>query len=74
MKYKIEIWQFHSLVETFESDNVNKVLEWYRAEWKMAYDYGQCTFYLYENGKMLDFDTKYDLGFFKDEDDTYDYE
>ena len=74
MKYKIEIWQFHSLVETFESDDVNKVLEWYRAEWKTAYDYGHCTFYLYKNGKMLDFDTKYDLGFFKDEDDTYDYE
>lgn len=74
MKYKIEIWQFHSLVETFESDDVNKVLEWYRVEWKMAYDYGQCTFCLYENGEKLDFDTTYDLGFFKDEDDTYDYE
>lgn len=74
MKYKIEIWQFHSLVETFESDDVKEVLEWYRKEWKMAYDYGQCTFYLFRNGVKLDFDTIYKLGFHIDEDDTYDYE
>ena len=74
MKYKIEIWRFHSLVETFENDDIKKVLDWYRAEWKMSYDYGQCMFYLYENGETLDFDTKYDLGFYADEDDTYDYE
>lgn len=40
----------------------------------MLYDYGQCTFCLYKNGEMLDFDQKYDLGFFVDENDTYDYE
>lgn len=40
-KYKIEIWQYHSIVDTFESDNINEILEWYKEEWQAAYRYAR---------------------------------
>ena len=66
MRYRIEIWQYHNLVETFESNHIKDVLDWYREEWKMTYDYGNCTFYVYKNNKRLYFDEKNKLGFFND--------
>lgn len=68
-KYKIEIWQYHSIVDTFESDNINEILEWYKEKWQPAYRYGACAFYVYKNNKRLDFNEEDKLGFF-----DYDYE
>ena len=38
--YKIEIWQYYSLKETYENDNIKKVLRWYKTNWKDCYEYG----------------------------------
>lgn len=68
-KYKIEIWQYHQIVETFESDDIKEVLNWYIENWRAVYDYGGCTFYLYEKHKKLSFDKEYELGFYDFEED-----
>ena len=64
MKYRLEIWQYHSITTSYENNNIKKVLKWYIENWKGTYDYGYCTFYLFENNKKLDFDKCYKLGFF----------
>ena len=66
MKYKIEIWIFHEIVDTFESNTIDEILEWYREEYKYMYDNGDCTFYVYLDDKELDFEETYKLGFFID--------
>lgn len=66
MKYKIEICQYHAVVKTYENDDVNEVLKWYRENWRYQYECGNCAFNLYENNELLDFDKEYELGFHKD--------
>lgn len=66
MKYRLEIWQYHCLTTSYESNNIKKVLKWYQKNWKDLFDYGYCTFYLFKNNEMLDFNKCYELGFFKE--------
>lgn len=63
MKYKIEIWQWHSLTTTFESDNIEDVMDWYKAEWWYCYEMGNCSFSVYENDRELSFEEEAKLGF-----------
>ena len=64
MKYKIEIWRYHHKVETYENEDIKEVLKWYKEEWQYTFDMGECTFYIYENDRRMDFDEEYELGFF----------
>ena len=64
MKYKIEIWQYHSLVETYESDNIEDILVWYESNWKWPYELGDCAFEIYKDGRNLSFEEENELGFF----------
>ena len=64
MKYKIEIWQYHIIAETYESDDLTDILSWFRSEWLSAYDMGYCSFNVYEDGRELSFDELYGLGFY----------
>lgn len=65
MRYRIEIWQYHHISETHESNDIREIMNWYIEKWKHALDGGNCTFYVYEDGKRLSFDELYDLGFYK---------
>lgn len=64
MKYKIEIWRHHAIIDSFQSDYAQEVLEWYRREWQGFYDNGGCTFYLFKNSRVLSFEEEDSLGFF----------
>lgn len=64
MKYKIEIWRNHWIVEIFESNSIKEVLKWYKKEWQHTYDMGACTFYLYKYDKELSFSEKENFGFY----------
>lgn len=64
MKYKIEIWQYHEIVETYENEDIKEILKWYKEEWQYTFDMGGCAFYIYENDRRMDFDEKYKLGFY----------
>lgn len=63
MGYKIEIWQYHNITTTYESDDIEDVLLWYKANWYMAYENGFCAFDIYEYDRLLSFDEEYALGF-----------
>lgn len=63
VKYKIEIWQWHSITEVFESDDIKDVIEWYGLNWKYFFEMGYCAFNVYENGRELSFEEENNLGF-----------
>lgn len=63
MRYKIEIWQWHSITETYESDNIENILEWYKVHWRWTYELGNCAFTIYKNNEELSWDEEYELGF-----------
>lgn len=67
--YKIEIWQYHSKVDEYISNDVKEVLNWYNEEWYLMYKAGFCCFYLYKNDVKLTFDEEYKLGFGKQEEE-----
>lgn len=48
MKYKIEAWVYHEVVDEFETDSLEKAREWWRKNWKKAEDYGNafCEWYV----------------------------
>jgi hypothetical protein len=60
----MEIWQWHRIVDTYASDDINEVLEWYKDEWKDCYDNGNCAFYMFDNDKETSFEEEYKIGFF----------
>lgn len=62
--YKIEIWRFHVIHETYTSNNIKDILKWYRANWLLVYEYGGCCFYVYKNDEKLSFDELNKIGFF----------
>lgn len=64
MKYKIDIWTYGHINESYENDDIAEVLDWYKySGWASAYDQGRCAFNLYEDGQKLSFDEEYELGF-----------
>ena len=66
--YKIEIWQYHIIIETYKNKDVKNVLKWYKENWQTCYDYGFCTFYLYKDDEELSFEETDKLGFYDYED------
>lgn len=64
MIYRIEIWQYHSLTETYENDDVKDILEWYRVHWRYCYEIGGCSFSVYKYDEELSFEEEHDLGFY----------
>lgn len=63
MKYRIEIWQYHNITETYESNDIDDILQWYRIHWYWCYELGDCTFYVYKDDVELSWDEEYKLGF-----------
>jgi hypothetical protein len=61
MKYKAEIWRYHSIIDTCESDNVKDIIEWFRSEWYGSYDDGMCYLEVYRDGEELSWDEKFAL-------------
>lgn len=63
MKVKIEIWQYHNIVDEYESDNIKEVLNWFRKHWRCCFYNGGCAFEVYKNNERLSFFELYELGF-----------
>ena len=63
MIYRIEIWRYHGLVETYEDYDAEEVLRWYRANWHDCYEWGQCSFTIYKDDVELSFEEEDELGF-----------
>ena len=61
--YKIDIWQYRVIVETFENKDIQEVLNWYLENWQLFYNYDDCAFSVYENNIEIGYDREYELGF-----------
>ena len=48
MKYKIEAWVYHELVDEFETNSLKEAREWWRKNWKKEEDFGNafCEWYV----------------------------
>ena len=62
--YKIEIWQYHSKVDTYKNKDIKKVLKWYKENWEIINEHGYCCYYLYKNNKELSYDEGREFGFY----------
>lgn len=63
MRYKIEIWQYQNITETYESDNIEDILKWYKVNWWWVYETGGCSFYVYKDDEEISWREEYKLGF-----------
>lgn len=61
MKYKAEIWRYHSIIDTYESDNVDDIREWFKSKWYMSHEDGECYLEVYRDDEELSWDEKFDL-------------
>lgn len=66
-KWQIDIWQYHNVVDSYENNNIEEVLKWFRQNWLWSYDNGNCSFDVYKNDRLLTFDEENELGFFEDD-------
>ena len=64
MKYKIDIWQYGNIVESYESDDIKEIVNWYKENWSSAYEQGLCSIDVYEPRKDIPFEEAVKLGFF----------
>ena len=62
--YKIKIWEYYNLADTFENNDISKVLEYYNKHWKSRYKNDMCVFDIFKDNKELSFEEKNELGFF----------
>lgn len=65
MTYKIVIWVYGTIEDTYESDDIQDALKWYRDNWSSIWDNGGCSFSVYENDNWLSFEEKWNLGFYQ---------
>ena len=61
MKYKAEIWRYHSIIDTCESDNIDDIREWFKFEWGASYDNGMCALMVYQDGEEMSWDEMFEL-------------
>lgn len=63
--YKIEIWRFHIIYDTYTSNDIKDILKWFRENWLLMSSNEECHFFVYKNNKEVSFDELYKLGFYK---------
>ena len=61
MKYKAEIWCYHSVVDVCESDKIEDIIAWFRFGWNESYENGMCYLEVYRDGEQLSCDEKFEL-------------
>lgn len=65
--YRIEIYRYnHRLEEVYESNDLDFILFLYRYTWSICVEKGSCYFYLYKDGKKLEFTETKELGFYNE--------
>jgi len=51
MKYRIEAYVYHDVVDEFETDSLKEAREWWRENWKKAEDLGDASCEWYVDGE-----------------------
>lgn len=57
---------YGSVTDTYENDDLNEVLRWWRINHLLNYENGHNAFYVYKNNKEITFEEEYKLGFCDD--------
>jgi len=53
--YKIEIWRYKVIVDTFEDEHIEEIYNWFNNEgYKWQNENGENAFIVYEDGKIVD--------------------
>ena len=63
MNYRIDIWTWGFITDTYWNNNVESVLKWFKDNWAEKYENGLCTFRVYKDDVELSFEEEYRLGF-----------
>lgn len=66
-EYRIEIWRYHSVVDSFSSDDILNIREWWLDEWYITWCYGECAVEVYKNDRPMSFEELSSLGFYNDQ-------
>lgn len=64
MKYRIDVWQYGNIVESYEGDDLTELVDWYKENWFVAYEHGLCALDIYEQRKDIPFEEAVKLGFY----------
>ena len=63
MNYRIDIWTWGFIADTYWNNNVESVLKWFKDNWVEKYEHSLCTFRVYKDDVELSFEEEYRLGF-----------
>lgn len=70
LRYSVEVWVWHDMVDSHKCANLNEAREWLRKEgWIKSWACGDCYFEVFKDGKILDFGTLYENKFYDEEDE-----
>lgn len=64
MKYRIDIWQYGDISESYESDDIKDLVNWYKENWSTAYYIGECTMDIYKPREDIPYEEAVRLGFY----------
>jgi len=53
-KYKIEVWQHHTKIDEYSSDDPKIVDKWFEEEYSVMYEWGKCCCYRFTDGQRVD--------------------
>lgn len=53
-KYKIEVWQHHTKIDEYSSDDPKIVDKWFEEEYSTMYEWGECCYYRFTDGQPVD--------------------
>lgn len=52
-EYRIEIWQYHFVTDSFSSYDIFNIRNWWLDKWYAAQRYGECSLEVYKNDRPM---------------------
>lgn len=70
LRYSVEVWIYHNMVDSHKCASLNEAREWLRkGGWIKSWAYGNCSFDVFKDGKEVSFDTLYENKFYDEEEE-----
>lgn len=64
-EYRIEIWQYHFVTDSFSSYDILNIRNWWLDRWYAVWCYGECTLEVYKNDRPMSREELSNLGFLR---------
>lgn len=62
MRYRVEVWRHGDPSSIYEDNDINALVQVYKEDW--GAEEGECTIYVYEDGRELSVEEEHALGFY----------